>query len=161
MTTLDFSPLFRSTVGFERLARLMESAMQVDQVGQPYPPYNIEKLGEDAYRVTLAVAGFARDELSIEVRENVLAITGKKNGGNGANYLHRGIGGRDFLRKFHLADYVEIAGANLADGLLSVDLAREIPEEMKPRRIEIESGAPKGLVAKAKKLIEGASEKAA
>lgn len=161
MTTLDFSPLFRSTVGFERLARLMESALQADHVGQTYPPYNIERVGENAYRITLAVAGFSRDELAIEVDENVLTVSGEKKGGNGANYLHRGIGSRDFLRRFHLADYVEIAGANLADGLLSIDLGREIPEEMKPRRIEIKSGAPKGLISRAKKLIEGASKEAA
>lgn len=159
MTTFDFSPLFRSTVGFDRLARMVETAMQADHAGPSYPPYNIEATDQDAYRVTIAVAGFKEDELSIEVRENTLTVAGqKKDDGaddGGRVYLHRGIAGRDFVRKFQLADHVKVASANLDNGLLSIDLVREIPEAMKPRKIEIKSEAPSSLVEKAKKLIEG------
>lgn len=165
MTTYDFSPLFRSTVGFDRLARLVEAAMQTDQPGPAYPPYNIEATDENAYRITVAVAGFKQDELSIEVRENTLTIAGQKKGENGNGgrpaYLHRGIAGRDFVRKFQLADHVKVASANLDNGLLSVDLVREIPEAMKPRKVEIKTEAPESLVEKARRLIEGTSKKAA
>ena len=156
MNAYDFSPLFRSTVGFDRLARLVEAASRTDPSAQSYPPYNIETTGEDAYRITLAVAGFGEDELSIEVRENALLIAGKKEAEEDeATYLYRGVAERHFVRKFQLADHVKVKGANLSNGLLSIDLVREVPEEMKPRTIEISTSAPAKLVAKAKKFIEG------
>ena len=161
MNAYDFSPLFRSTVGFDRFARLMESALQPDPNVQTYPPYNIETRGEDAYRIKLAAAGFSEDELTVEVREDTLVVTGKKAAEeDGATYLHRGIAQRQFLRKFQLADHVKVKGANLSNGLLSIDLVREVPEEMKPRRIEISMSAPAKLVSKAKKFIEGKSKAA-
>jgi molecular chaperone IbpA len=156
MNAYDFSPLFRSTVGFDRFARLMESALQLDPNVQTYPPYNIETRGEDAYRITLAAAGFSEDELTVEVREDTLVVTGKKAAEeDGATYLQR-----QFLRKFQLADHVKVKGANLSNGLLSIDLVREVPEEMKPRRIEISTSVPAKLVSKAKKFIEGKSKAA-
>lgn len=161
MTTFDFSPLFRSTIGFERFQKLMDAALETDQATSGYPPYDIESTGEDAYRITMAVAGFDIQELDVEAHENTLSVSGRKRReGEDRVYLHRGVAGRDFVRRFQLADYVKVAGANLANGLLTIDLARELPEEMKPRRIEIAAGAPQGLVAKAKKLIEGADKAA-
>jgi molecular chaperone IbpA len=155
MTRFDFSPLFRSTIGFDRMAQLLESALDVDEVGTGYPPYNIEKSGDDKYRITLAVAGFTGDELDLQVKENTLTVSGKKADGNGdRRYLHRGIAARDFRRVFQLTDYVKVVGANLDNGLLHIDLAREVPEEMKPRKIEIGSGGAKTLFGKAKKLID-------
>ncbi len=162
MTTYDFSPLFRSTVGFDRFARLVDSALQSEPATTAYPPYNIETTNEDAYRITMAVAGFGEDELGIEAKENTLTITGRKDDeGQDARYLHRGIAARHFQRRFQLADHVKVAGANLSNGLLSVDLVREVPEEMKPRRITIKNEAPTSLVAKAKSLLDGSSRKAA
>jgi molecular chaperone IbpA len=155
MTRFDFSPLFRSTIGFDRMAQLLESALDVEDVGTGYPPYNIEKSGEDKYRITLAVAGFTGDELDVQVKENTLTVSGKKADANGdRRYLHRGIAARDFRRVFQLTDYVKVVGANLDNGLLHIDLEREVPEEMKPRKIEIGSGGTKTLFGKAKKLIE-------
>ena len=161
MTRIDFTPLFRSTIGFDRMTRLLESAAQVDDAALGYPPYNIEKAGEDAYRISVAVAGFGTDDLEIEVHEGTLTVTGRKGEetGNGA-YLHRGIAGRSFKRSFQLADHVKVVDAHLKDGLLHVDLVREIPEEMKPRRIEISTSAPKSIVSKAKKLVENKSKAA-
>lgn len=161
MTTFDFSPLFRSTIGFERFQKLMDAALEMDQATSGYPPYNIEATGKDAYRITLAVAGFDVDDIEIEVKESTLTVSGC-NGQQGEErtYLHRGIAGRDFVRRFQLADHVNVVGANLANGLLTIELARELPEALKPRRIEIAVAKPVGLVAKAKKLIEG-SDKAA
>jgi molecular chaperone IbpA len=139
MTTLDFSPLFRSTVGFDRLSRLMDSALRNDEVGG-YPPYNIEALGENAYRVTLAVAGFSPEDLTITSQENTLVVSGKqKNGDENTQYLYRGIAGRAFERRFQLADYIKVTGAQLVNGLLNIELAREVPEAMKPRTIKIET----------------------
>lgn len=161
MTTFDFSPLFRSTIGFDHLARLLESAMELDQAGNGYPPYNIEVKGENEYLITLAVAGFGENELSLEVRENTLTIAGRKQDeAREAAYLYRGIASRDFVRKFRLADFVQVKGAYLNNGLLAVHLVREVPEEMKPRKIEIKAEAP-GLVSKAKKLIEDTAKKVA
>jgi molecular chaperone IbpA len=144
MTTFDFSPLFRSTVGFDRLMTLLENAGQWSENGNGYPPYNIERTGEDQYRVTLAVAGFGEDELAIEVRENALLVEGRKKDADGGHaFLYRGIAGRSFKRQFQLADHVKVSGAQLHNGLLVIDLVREIPEAMKPRRVEIKtSGAP-------------------
>lgn len=162
MITYDFSPLFRSSVGFDRVQKLLETATQIDQGGNGYPPYNIEATDENAYRVTMAVAGFEEDELSVEAHENILTVSGnKKEDKSEVQYLHRGIARRDFVRKFQLADYVKVTGAKLVNGLLHVDLVREVPEEAKPRRIEIAKGDPEGLAAKAKKLIDGAGKKVA
>ncbi len=160
MTTFDFSPLFRSTVGFDRLARLMESSLEVESGGTAYPPYNIESTGENAYRITMAVAGFSADEITIESRENQLVVAGRKAADEEPrNFLHRGIAGRDFIRKFQLADYVKAMGASLDNGLLHVDLVRELPEEMKPRQISIQTGALAGK-PKAKELLENKKDAA-
>ncbi|MCE7998615.1 MAG: Hsp20 family protein [Rhodobiaceae bacterium] len=137
MRTFDFSPLYRSTVGFDRMASLLDAAASDE--GNAYPPYNIERTGDAAYRITMAVAGFGENEVSIEAQQNKLTITGKKEAGDNdrAKFLHRGIATRSFQRQFELADYVEVKGAALENGLLHVDLAREIPEAMKPRTIAI------------------------
>jgi molecular chaperone IbpA len=136
MTAFDLSPLFRTAIGFDRLASALESANSVDSGG--YPPYNIESTGEDQYQITLAVAGFGADEIEIETRDNLLKVVGKK-GADVADrkYLYRGIANRNFERTYQLADYVRVDGAELKDGLLHVNLVREVPEAMKPRRIEI------------------------
>ena len=154
MRTYDFSPLYRSAVGFDRLARQLESAARSSQENG-WPPYNIETTGENAYRIEIAVAGFSADELNIEAKENLLTVTGKKaandDGASARTFLHRGLAERDFERRFQLADYVVVKGAALANGLLTVELKRELPEALKPRRIEIGAG---------KALIEGKSDKA-
>jgi molecular chaperone IbpA len=143
MDRFDFSPLFRSTIGFDRLARMVDSATRVDNTATSYPPYNIEKTGEDAYRLTMAVAGFARDELDITVHENTLIVTGKaKQEEAGGRYLHRGIARRAFERRFSLADHLKVSGASLDNGLLHVDLVREVPEAMKPRTVAIAGAEP-------------------
>lgn len=140
MRAIDFAPLYRSTVGFDRLFAKLDQLSQPEN-GQSYPPYNIERTGENAYRVTLAVAGFSESELSIESRETVLAVKGEKaeekTDGQGNEVLYRGIAGRSFERRFQLADHVEVKGASLKNGLLHIDLVRVIPEAMKPRKIEI------------------------
>ena len=143
MDRFDFSPLFRSTIGFDRLTRLVDAATRVDSASLAYPPYNIEKTGEDAYRLTMAVAGFSPAELDITVQENTLLVTGKaqKEDENGGAYLHRGIARRTFERRFSLADHVEVERASFEDGLLQIDLVRRVPEALKPRRIDI-AGAP-------------------
>ncbi|MBV8594294.1 MAG: Hsp20 family protein [Caulobacteraceae bacterium] len=151
MRTMDLTPLYRSVVGFDRLADLLDAASTEAATG--YPPYNIERTGENAYRIEIAVAGFKSEDLNIEVKENLLTVQGRKVANDEAKrYLHRGLAERNFERRFQLADYVVVADAQLADGLLSISLKRELPEQLKPRRIEI-SGA------KADGLIEG--EKAA
>jgi molecular chaperone IbpA len=154
MRTFDLTPLYRSAVGFDRLATLLESAARTGEQG--WPPYNIQSTGENQYRIEVAVAGFGPDELTLEVRENLLTVTGRKTANDddaGRTYLHRGLAERDFERRFQLADYVVVRSADLANGLLTVDLARELPEALKPRRIEI--GTAKTT------LIEGKAEKAA
>ena len=151
MRTYDFSPLYRSAVGFDRLARQLENAARSSQENG-WPPYNIETTGEDAYRIEIAVAGFSADELNIEAKENLLTVTGKKaanDDGAQRTFLHRGLAERDFERRFQLADYVVVKGAALANGLLTVELKRELPEALKPRSIEIATGSP---------LIEGKIE---
>jgi molecular chaperone IbpA len=141
MRTIDFSPLYRSVVGFDRLADLLDSAAADGAAG--YPPYNIERTDENAYRVEIAVAGFRSEELNIEVKENLLTVTGRKAANDEPRrFLHRGLAERNFERKFQLADYVVVTEANLADGLLSIALKRELPEALKPRRIEIGVGQP-------------------
>jgi molecular chaperone IbpA len=140
MRTVDFSPLYRSVVGFDRLATLLEAATKTE-AASGYPPYNIETIGEDAYRIEIAVAGFKPDELSVDVKENVLTVTGRKTANDeGRTYVHRGLAERNFERRFQLADYVVVTDSHLSDGLLSVSLKRQLPESMKPRRIEIAVG---------------------
>jgi len=137
----DFSPLFRSTIGFDRLTRLVDAAARVDNAALAYPPYNIEKTGEDAYRMTMAVAGFSPDEIDVTVHENSLLVTGKaKNEAENGRYLHRGIARRAFDRRFSLADHIKVVGASLVNGMLHVDLVHEVPEEAKPRKIAIGIG---------------------
>ena len=153
MRTIDFSPLYRSVVGFDRLAALLDAASADSASG--YPPYNIERTDENLYRIEIAVAGFEPEDLNIEVKENLLTVQGRKVANDedqGRRYLHRGLAERNFERRFQLADYVIVTDASLADGLLTVSLKRELPEQLKPRRIEI-STAPSAS------LIEG--EKAA
>ncbi|OXE36425.1 MAG: heat-shock protein [Phenylobacterium zucineum] len=136
MRTLDFSPLYRSVVGFDRLAQLLETATTESAGG--YPPYNIERTDENAYRIELAVAGFKPKELNIEVKENLLTVEGHKAANDEPRrFLHRGLAERDFERRFQLADYVVVTEAKLADGLLSISLKRELPDALKPRRIDI------------------------
>ncbi|MEK9693157.1 MAG: Hsp20 family protein [Rhodospirillaceae bacterium] len=151
MRTYDFSPLFRSTIGFDRLTNIMDAAMRQNDVTESYPPYNIQKTGENAYCITLAVAGFSEEELEIISHDGNLVIEGrvKPNEENSENiFLHRGIAGRAFKRSFQLADHIKITGANLSNGLLNVELVREIPEELKPRKIEI-SSSPKTRIIEA------------
>ena len=148
MRTIDFSPLYRSVVGFDRLAQLLETA-SVD-AASGYPPYNIERTAEDAYRIEIAVAGFRTEELNIEVKQNLLTVQGRKAANEDQRrFLHRGLAERDFERRFQLADYVVVTDATLADGLLSIALKRELPEALKPRRIEISTATSSST------LIEG------
>ena len=143
MDRFDFSPLFRSTIGFDRLARLVDTATRVDNTALSYPPYNIEKTGEDSYRLTMAVAGFSQDEIDITVHENTLIVTGKaRQVDEASRYLHQGIARRAFERRFSLADHLKVTGATMDNGMLHVDVVREVPEAMKPRTIKIASGAP-------------------
>jgi len=136
-TTYDVSPLYRATVGFDRLFNLLDRA-PTENAQSNYPPYNIERTGEHAYRVSIAVAGFTGEELDVAVRENALTVTGKKAPVHSdVEYLHQGIATREFTRRFELADTVNIVGANLENGLLNIDLVQEIPERLKPRKIEI------------------------
>ena len=149
MDRFDFSPLFRSTIGFDRLTRLVDAASRVDSAALAYPPYNIEKTGEETYRVTMAVAGFSRDEIDVTVHENSLLVTGKaKTDEDEGRYLHRGIARRAFERRFSLADHIKIVGASLDNGMLHVDLVHEVPEEAKPRKIQIGGGQPQVLEQK-------------
>ncbi|WP_069300141.1 Hsp20 family protein [Neptunicoccus sediminis] len=156
MRTYDFAPLYRSTVGFDRLASMLDRAMTVDVNTNGYPPYNIEKTDENAYRISVAVAGFTDDELSIEMRDGQLVISAKKADAESESadvtYLHRGIASRAFEKRFHLADHVRATGAKTENGILHVDLVREVPEALKPRRIEI-AGPGKAIEAKADKKV--------
>jgi molecular chaperone IbpA len=142
MDGFDFAPLFRSTIGFDRLTQLIDAATHVDSGTLSYPPYNIEATGENAYRLTMAVAGFAAEDLDITAKEGALIVTGKaRKDEDAARYLHRGIARRAFERRFQLADHIRVAGASLDNGLLHVDLVREVPEALKPRKITIGTGA--------------------
>ena len=149
-TGFDFSPYRRSTVGFDRLFDFLENASRAEQ--DNYPPFDIEKVSDDSYRITLAVAGFRQNEIEITARQNLLVVTGRKaeNRNKDGNYLHMGIATRAFERRFELADFVRVENAELRDGLLSIELVREIPEAMKPRKIAINGGASE--------TIEGSSE---
>ena len=138
-TAFDFSPLYRSTVGFDRIADMLDRATRVEPTTN-WPPYNIEKMGEDQYRITLAIAGFSPDEIELTQHEDTLLVTGQKHlEPEGVQILHRGIATRSFKQTFDLADHVKVTGANLENGLLTVELKREVPEELKPRRIQINS----------------------
>ena len=143
MRTYDLSPLWRSTIGFDRLFDLAETAQRAGE--DNYPPYNIERLAEDRYQISLAVAGFSPDEISVTAEQNVVTIEGSKVAKTGREFLYQGISARSFKRQFSLADYVQVKSANFDNGLLTIELLREIPEAMKPRRIAI-SGAPAGNV---------------
>lgn len=139
MRSYDLTPLYRTTVGFDRLFDLLDSVGKSEAGG--YPPYNIERLDENDYRITLAVAGFAEDDLDIVVHENTLTVVGKRPDSDDKRaFLHQGIAGRSFERRFQLAEHVEVAGASLVNGLLNIDLKREIPEAMKPRKVAINGG---------------------
>lgn len=146
MRTMDLAPLYRASVGFDRLLKSLDSANRLEESAFSYPPYNIEKVSEDAYRIVMAVAGFAEDELDITAKENSLVISGRKDKAEDegeVTYLHRGIANRAFERRFDLADHIKVTGAKLENGLLAVELVREIPEAMKPRSIAITSGEGK------------------
>lgn len=153
MRQTDLTPLMRATVGFDRLWNLLDSSTRVDESAFSYPPYNIEKIGEDDYRIVMAVAGFGEGELDITVKENSLVVTGRKEKAEDGEtqYLYRGIANRAFERRFDLADHIRVTGARLENGLLFIDLVREIPEAMKPRSIKIESGTGK---SKTRKVID-------
>jgi molecular chaperone IbpA len=143
MRTVDFAPLWRSTIGFDHLADLVDANLR-QAADDNYPPYNIERCGEDAYRITLALAGFKVDEINITAEQNALIVEGNKQETLHCDYLYHGIAARPFRRVFNLADYVKVMQASLRDGLLIIDLVREIPEAMKPRSIPIGGGEPSG-----------------
>ncbi len=149
MRAFDLSPLFSTTVGFDRMARLLEQ--MPNETAPSYPPYNIQKTGENAYRVTLAVAGFDEEEIAVEVKENELTVSGRlsKEDSGGKTYLHQGIAARAFERRFNLADHIQVSGAALEKGLLYIDLVRKVPEALKARRIAIGTGEHKHLDQKA------------
>ena len=150
MDRFDLSPLFRSSIGFDRLNRMLDAATRVDHAALSYPPYNIEKTGEDAYRLTMAVAGFSPGEVDITVRDNALLVTGKaQKDVDESRYLHRGIARRAFERHFSLADHIKVVGATLVNGMLHVDLVREVPEAAKPRKIQISTGNPEPVTQQA------------
>ncbi|ACP21569.1 probable heat shock protein, hsp20 family (plasmid) [Sinorhizobium fredii NGR234] len=135
-TTFNFTPLFRSSIGFDRMLNALEAASRVESI-YSWPPYDIAKTGEDDYRITMAVAGFSQDEMAITQEQYMLMVSGQNADADDGQYLHRGIASRAFQRRFQLADHVKVVGASLANGLLTIGLKRELPEEMKPRRIEI------------------------
>ncbi|MDX1400555.1 MAG: Hsp20 family protein [Kiloniellales bacterium] len=160
-SAFDFDPLFRSTIGFDYLPSVLEAVSRLDQSTSGYPPYDIEKLDEDSYRISMAVAGFSADDLSLETREQVLYVTGQKPGDEEERtYLHHGIATRGFQRSFQLADHVKVISAHLDNGLLSVNLVREIPEEMRPRQVPIDTGGLKAIAAPSKKISERKSKAA-
>jgi molecular chaperone IbpA len=148
MRHFDLSPLYRSTVGFDRLVSLLDGVAGFDNEASTYPPYNIERLAENEYRITMAVAGFGKDEVNVEVKENSLTVRGQKPAEKEQRqFLHRGIAARAFERRFQLADHVQVTGADLKDGLLHIELKRELPERMRPRQIVIGNGSHKTLEA--------------
>jgi molecular chaperone IbpA len=145
MATVDFAPLFRTAIGFDRLARLVDTAAS-SQDAQSYPPYNIEKIGDDSYRLTMAVAGFRPDDLDLTVKDNTLVVSGRvANDGPKAEILYRGIAGRAFERRFALADHIVVEGANVENGLLHVGLKRVVPEALKPRKIAVGTASPAAI----------------
>lgn len=149
MRSFDFTPLYRSAIGFDRMANLLDNISRTEQSQPGYPPYNIELIGEDQYRITMAVAGFNLSELNIEVNQNNLTISAeKKADDSGRTYLHQGIAARSFERRFQLADHVQVRSADFENGLLHIELVREIPEAMKPRTIPINAGNVPGIEGK-------------
>ncbi|MBY0398132.1 MAG: Hsp20 family protein [Thermoleophilia bacterium] len=158
MRTYDFTPLYRATVGFDRIADLMDRVLSADVAQPTYPPYNIEKTSDDAYRISIAVAGFSADELSVEVKEGALVVAARKSAEEEPrSYLHRGIATRAFERRFALADHVRVTGAVHQDGMLHIDLVREVPEALKPRRIDIARTAVDGTTVEAKAVEKAAN----
>jgi molecular chaperone IbpA len=158
MRTIDLTPLYRTIVGFDRMANLIETGARLD-TAPGWPPYNIEQTGDDAYQIELAVAGFGPDDLSIELKEGLLTVTGKKLAADTERtYLHRGIAERGFERRYQLADHVRVTGANLEHGMLTLALIREVPEALKPRKIAISVGSP-NATANDTALIEGEATK--
>ena len=155
----DFTPYRRSSIGFDRLFDLLESAGRSAEQGDAYPPFDVEQNGDDAYRISLAVAGFSRGEIDITTKPNLLVVSGRKREEGERTFLHRGIATRAFERQFQLADYVEVTGASMADGLLRIDLKREIPEAVKPRKIEI--GGGESEAESSPRLVEGEARQAA
>ncbi|MEM9966834.1 MAG: Hsp20 family protein [Pseudomonadota bacterium] len=155
MRTFDFTPLYRSSVGFDQIANMMDRVLSSDGASPSYPPYNIEKLDDDTYRIAIAVAGFSDSDLNVEVRDKALIVSARKaeEEGEARTYLHRGIATRAFERRFHLADHVQVTGASHVDGMLLIELERQVPEALKPRRIEIASGTR----AISKDVVEAAS----
>ena len=146
--SFDLAPLYRATVGFDRIADMMDRALASDGSAQTYPPYNIEKTADDAYRISIAVAGFGPGDLSVEVKDGAVVVAGRKADDNGERtFLHRGIATRAFERRFQLADHVRVTGASHADGMLHVELQREVPEALKPRRIDIATASPAAVEA--------------
>ncbi len=141
-SAFDFSPYRRSSVGFDRLFDMLENS-SLGQNGENYPPFDLIKLDDNSYRIEIAVAGFGRDEIEVTAQQNVLIVRGQKVEDDGVNYVHRGIANRTFERRFALADHIQVRGADLKDGMLSLELVREIPEAMKPRKIEIGGAAPR------------------
>lgn len=160
MTLHDFAPYSPTAIGFDRLMGLLDAAAGWENPATGYPPYNIEKADDDFYRITLAVAGYECDDLTVEQRENTLVVSGRhESEAPGGTYLYRGLSVPEFQRSFQLADYVRVEDASLENGLLRIDLHRELPEELKPRRVEIATG-PRKFVGKAKKLIQGSKNAA-
>ena len=155
MRTIDLSPLYRSFVGIDRLSDLIDAAARADNGAPTYPPFNIEEVGENAYRIELAVAGFGEDDVEVEVRDSTLFVSGRKDADEDRAFLHRGIAERAFERRFQLADHVVVTGADLRNGMLRVELKRELPEAMKPRKIAIGESGP------SKTVIEGGKTKSA
>ncbi|MBV0892275.1 Hsp20 family protein [Paracoccus sp. Z118] len=148
MRNMDLTPLYRASVGFDRMADLMDRALTADVAAPTYPPYNIEKTGENAYRISIAVAGFSADDLSVEMRDGAVIVSARKAEDDGQrSYLHRGIATRAFERKFALADHVRVTGASHVDGMLHIELVREVPEALKPRKIAISKAAPRTVEA--------------
>ena len=155
MRSYDLSPLFRSTVGFDRLSRLMDSALRSEETVPSYPPYNIERTGEDTYRISMAVAGFGEDDINITVQENALTIAGKLAKEEAEpSFLYRGIAGRAFERRFELAEHIKVKDASLRNGLLHVDLVRDVPEAAKPRTVKIATGEISGGEKSQPKVID-------
>ena len=154
MRNFDLAPLYRATVGFDQLADMMDRVLSADGTTPTYPPYNIEKLDQDSYRITIAVAGFTDEELAIEVKDHALIVSARKADEDKRTYLHRGIATRAFERRFQLADHVKVTGAAHADGMLHIDLVREVPEALKPRRIAITNAKGETVEAKALETTE-------
>ncbi|MDP9414902.1 MAG: Hsp20 family protein [Pseudomonadota bacterium] len=159
-TNFDFSPFRRSTVGFDRLFEMLENGGAAGGA-ESFPPFNLEQDGPDHYRITLAVAGFSQEEIDITAQQNLLVVSGRKQDNGERHYVHRGIATRSFERRFVLGDYVQVKGAELRDGLLSIDLAREIPEAMKPRKIEIGGGTAQVSIGEQRAQNENSAQQAA